>query len=71
MLSSKREHPSVKTRLHPRNKHRERYNFKLLIAACPDLAPFVVVNKYDDESIDFFKPEAVKMLNVSLVEVLL
>lgn len=66
-LQPKKEHPKEKTRLHPRNRHRERYDFKQLIAVCPELAPFVTLNKYDDESVDFFNPEAVKMLNKALL----
>jgi 23S rRNA (adenine1618-N6)-methyltransferase len=57
-----------KTALHSRNKHRERYNFKELIAVCPELAPFVYLNPYNDESIDFFNPDAVKMLNKALLK---
>ncbi len=56
-----------KPSLHPRNKHSGRYNFKLLIKANPELARFVVVNKYDNETIDFFNPDAVKALNKSLL----
>lgn len=66
-LQPKKEHPKEKTRLHPRNRHRERYDFKQLINVCPELAPFVTLNKYDDESVDFFNPEAVKMLNKALL----
>ena len=68
MFPEKREHPKEKTQLHPRNKHRERYDFKQLIESCPELASFVSLNKFDDESIDFFNPEAVKMLNKSLLK---
>jgi 23S rRNA (adenine1618-N6)-methyltransferase len=68
MLDKKKEHPKEKLELHPRNKHRERYNFKLLINTFPDLASFVSLNKYGDETIDFFNPEAVKMLNKSLLK---
>ena len=64
----KKEHPKIKLRLHPRNKHRERYDFKQLIDTCPELAQFVMLNKYNDESIDFSKPEAVKMLNKALLK---
>lgn len=64
----KKEHPKVKSRLHPRNKHRERYDFKQLINTCPELAQFVKLNKYNDESIDFSNPEAVKMLNKALLK---
>ena len=68
MLSRKREHPKIKSQLHTRNKHRERYDFKKLIQSCPELAPFVSLNKYDDESIDFFNPEAVMLLNKALLK---
>lgn len=68
MLHKKKEHPKEKTRLHPRNRHRERYDFKQLIASCPELAPFVTLNLYNDESIDFSNPEAVKMLNKALLK---
>jgi len=68
MPPKKKEHPKEKTRLHKRNKHRERYDFKALIESCPELAPFVKLNIYDDESIDFFNPQAVKMLNKALLK---
>ncbi|MCF8299287.1 MAG: 23S rRNA (adenine(1618)-N(6))-methyltransferase RlmF [Saprospiraceae bacterium] len=68
MLEKKKEHPKEKSKLHPRNKHRERYNFKQLIVSCPELAQFVKLNKYKDESIDFFDHRAVKMLNKALLK---
>lgn len=68
MLPKKKEHPKEKSKLHPRNKHRERYDFKQLIESCADLAPFVKLNLYNDESIDFANPEAVKMLNKALLK---
>jgi len=67
MLQEKKEHPKEKTRLHPRNKHRARYDFKQLIEIYPELAKHVKLNKYKDESIDFSNPEAVKALNTSLL----
>jgi 23S rRNA (adenine1618-N6)-methyltransferase len=67
MPDKKKKHPAQKTRLHKRNKHRERYDFKLLIGSCPELAQFVTENKYGDETIDFFNAEAVKMLNKALL----
>ncbi|PKP53348.1 MAG: 23S rRNA (adenine(1618)-N(6))-methyltransferase RlmF [Bacteroidetes bacterium HGW-Bacteroidetes-1] len=67
MLSEKKNHPSEKVNLHPRNKHRERYDFRRLIANIPELGPFVKLNIYGDESIDFFNPEAVKILNKALL----
>lgn len=64
----KKEYPKEKLSLHPRNKHRERYNFKELISSCPALAPFVRLNKYNDESIDFSNAEAVMQLNRALLK---
>ncbi|GAB2543148.1 23S rRNA (adenine(1618)-N(6))-methyltransferase RlmF [Rufibacter soli] len=68
MLPKKKEHPKEKSELHPRNKHRERYDFRKLIASCPPLKEFVKRNEYQDESIDFFNPAAVKMLNKALLQ---
>jgi 23S rRNA (adenine1618-N6)-methyltransferase len=59
--------PTEKSGLHPRNPHRFRYDFKELIKSCPKLAPFVSLNKYKSESIDFSNPEAVKILNLALL----
>ncbi|WP_266203595.1 23S rRNA (adenine(1618)-N(6))-methyltransferase RlmF [Pontibacter kalidii] len=67
MLPKKKVHPKVKSALHPRSKHRERYNFEQLVASCPDLKPFVKLNEYQDESVDFFDPKAVKALNKALL----
>ncbi len=79
MLHKKKEHASTsgkatgrrrkeKSRLHPRNKHRERYDFKQLVNSCPELAEFVKLNVYNDESIDFSNPEGVKTLNKALLK---
>jgi 23S rRNA (adenine1618-N6)-methyltransferase len=54
--------------MHPRNKHRERYDFTQLIASYPDLAAYVKPNKYGDESINFFDPKAVFILNKALLK---
>jgi len=68
MLRDKVEHPKEKPGLHPRNRHRERYNFRELTGSCPELAPFVRLNRYDDESIDFSNAEAVLTLNKALLK---
>jgi 23S rRNA (adenine1618-N6)-methyltransferase len=68
MRQKKREHPAEKISLHPRNKHRGRYDFKELCSTCPELAPFVLLNNYNDESIDFSNAEAVMMLNKALLK---
>lgn len=61
-----------KTNLHPRNLHRMGYDFETLIAACPELQYFVVVNEHQvdeqvKQTIDFSNPEAVKTLNKALL----
>ncbi len=68
MQQKKREHPKEKSMLHPRNRHRERYDFKVLIESCPQLSPYVKLNEYNDESIDFFNPAAVILLNKALLK---
>lgn len=64
----KKKRPLEKSRMHPRNKHLGRYDFKELIATLPELATFVKMNKYQDESIDFSNPLAVKILNQALLK---
>ncbi len=63
---NKSEQPE-KTNLHPRNPHRAQYDFKALIKACADLRPFVQINAYGNESVDFANPLAVKMLNRAIL----
>lgn len=58
----------TKTKLHPRSKHRERYDFKPLIKSHAELSAFVRPNDYGDESIDFFNPKAVTALNTALLK---
>lgn len=53
--------------LHPRNRHRGGLDFKRLAAGSPDLSPFVAVNRWGNESIDFADPAAVKALNAALL----
>lgn len=56
-----------KDTLHPRNRHWARYDFPELIKSSPALVAFVRVNKYNDASIDFADPAAVKALNRALL----
>lgn len=56
-----------KTRLHPRNKNRERYDLGALLVSNPELANHVKPNKYGEDSIDFADPSAVKLLNKALL----
>lgn len=55
-----------KTNLHPRNAHRQPYDFKALVKSSPELAGFVGINRYGNASIDFADPHAVKALNRAL-----
>ncbi|WP_392560056.1 23S rRNA (adenine(1618)-N(6))-methyltransferase RlmF [Orbus mooreae] len=57
----------VKAQLHPRNLHRDGYNFEQLISVLPKLANYVCQNAYGNLSIDFANPDAVKMLNKALL----
>jgi len=67
-VEKQKQIPSEKTNLHPRNKHRGQYDFKSLINASQELEEFVRLNDYDNESIDFFNPAAVKALNTALLK---
>ena len=62
---SSQNKPQEKTRLHPRNKNRERYDLIALIISTPELKSYVARNKYGVESIDFSNPRAVKLLENS------
>lgn len=67
MTIKKKAHPTAKSSLHPRNKHRLRYDFEKLIKSCPGLVSFVQRNDFEDYSVDFSNPEAVKTLNKALL----
>lgn len=67
MLPKPRETPAEKDVLHPRNRHRSRYDFKQLIKSSSELGAFVQRNKFGDESVDFANPAAVKALNRALL----
>jgi 23S rRNA (adenine1618-N6)-methyltransferase len=45
-----------KTNLHPRNQHRFRYDFELLIKNSPELKSHVSINEHSIETIDFSDP---------------
>lgn len=67
-MEKKKKKPETKSKLHPRNKHRQRYDFGKLINDSPELDEFVAQNKFGDDSIDFFNPDAVKALNTALLK---
>lgn len=59
---------TLKPGLHPRNRHRGRYDFDQLIQTNPELGRFVQLNLYEDASINFADPKAVKALNRALLQ---
>jgi len=65
MSSEKRQ--TTTTRLHSRNKNRERYDLNALTTSNPELVNYVKPNKYGEDSVDFSNPVAVKALNKALL----
>jgi len=57
----------AKPGLHPRNQHAGGYDFARLVAASPELGPFVLRAKHGGASIDFADPAAVVALNRALL----
>ena len=59
-----------KLSLHPRNRHRGRYDFAALSQALPALTRFLVANPFDanELTIDFANPAAVMALNAALLK---
>jgi 23S rRNA (adenine1618-N6)-methyltransferase len=53
--------------MHPKNKHQGRYDLEMLSLSNPALKAFVKPNAYNDLSIDFANPQAVKALNKALL----
>lgn len=58
---------AIKHMLHPRNQHREGYDFDLLLVKTPQLAAFITQNPRGQKTIDFANPQAVRMLNAALL----
>jgi 23S rRNA (adenine1618-N6)-methyltransferase len=56
------------TPLHPRNRHRGRYDFAELSRQIPALAAYVGDNGHGEDSIDFANPDAVRALNRALLK---
>ncbi|MGB5430421.1 23S rRNA (adenine(1618)-N(6))-methyltransferase RlmF [Eudoraea sp.] len=65
MSSEKRQ--EKKTRLHSRNKNRERYDLNALTTSNPELLNYIEPNKYGEDSVDFSNPVAIKTLNKALL----
>lgn len=64
---STKEENQKKSRLHARNRNRDRYDLDALIVTNPNLQTFIRENKYGVDSIDFSDPTAVKELNKSIL----
>ncbi len=58
--------PAGKDQLHPRSRHRDRYDFAQLVRSSPALAAFVPGNQAE-ATLDFADPAAVKALNQALL----
>ncbi|MFY0629427.1 MAG: 23S rRNA (adenine(1618)-N(6))-methyltransferase RlmF [Flavobacteriaceae bacterium] len=54
--------------LHPRNKHKNGYNFDVLIKENEALKPFITENIHGNATIDFSDPKGVKELNRTLLQ---
>lgn len=58
---------AVKLMLHPRNQHREGYDFERLIVKSPELEPFITRNPRGQMTINFQDVNAVRLLNRALL----
>lgn len=56
-----------KAGLHPRNRHRDRYDFGALVKVCPELGPFVLRGPHG-ATVDFADPGAVRALNRAILQ---
>jgi hypothetical protein len=60
---------SQKPGLHPRNRHRSRYDMALCLS-CPPLQDYIVQTPAGEPSVNFADPQAVKMLNKALLRII-
>ncbi|WP_206611511.1 23S rRNA (adenine(1618)-N(6))-methyltransferase RlmF [Falsirhodobacter deserti] len=58
---------AVKPKLHPRNQHRDGYDFERLMAKSPELASLTTRNPRGRMTVDFSDADAVRMLNRALL----
>ncbi|MCS3430868.1 23S rRNA (adenine(1618)-N(6))-methyltransferase RlmF [Klebsiella sp. BIGb0407] len=58
---------ATKPGLHPRNRHRNRYDFAELTQTSPGLSAFLRQGPHGETTIDFANPESVKALNQALL----
>ena len=60
-------HKQEKSRLHSRNKNREKYDIGALIISNSKLKDHIIPNRSGEQSIDFSNPLSVKILNQALL----
>lgn len=65
---SKKVKVRVKPTLHPRNRYKGTYDFKTLTELVPELNKYVSENAHGVETISFFDPRAVYLLNKALLQ---
>jgi len=53
--------------LHPRNRHRSRYDMNALCESCPALREFITQTPAGEPTVNFADPQAVKTLNKALL----
>jgi len=58
----------ISKKLHPKNLHKNGYDFSALVKSYPSLSSFVKPNKFGNLSIDFANADAVKTLNTALLK---
>jgi 23S rRNA (adenine1618-N6)-methyltransferase len=58
---------SQKPGLHPRNRHRSRYDMNALCQSCPALRDFIISSPAGEPTVNFADPQAVKTLNKALL----
>lgn len=64
---SSEKNQQEKSRLHFRNKNREKYDLSALTTSSPELKNYIIPNKFGVKSVDFSNPLAVKILNKALL----
>ncbi len=64
---SKKVKERIKPSLHPRNRYKGTYDFKVLTELVPELNDFVTKNDHGVETISFFDSKAVLLLNKALL----
>ena len=57
----------TKEGLHPKNKHKNGYDFEKMTQSNPALTEFVFTNEYGTKTINFSNPKGVKELNKALL----